>query len=84
MGDHISHIVDEALRGTRGAEPIERMDCEIGVAQPAIAVSPIAPLAGASGIDVVSAATMAPVSSKLQSFKVMAARMISPPAIERN
>jgi hypothetical protein len=30
---------------------------------------------GASGIEVVSAATMAPVSSKAQSFKVMAARI---------
>ena len=32
---------------------------------------------GASGIEVVWAAMMAPVSSKLQSFRVMAARMMS-------
>ena len=32
-------------------------------------------MSGASGIEVVSAATMAPVSSKLQSLSVMAARI---------
>ena len=68
---------DEILHGLGGAEAVQRLDHEIGVAQPAIAVIPVAPGCGASGIDVVCAAMMPPVSSKLLSLRVIAARMLA-------
>ena len=60
----------------RGAEPVQRLDHEVGVPQPAVAVVPVARRAGRLG-DRGRAATIAPVSSKLHSLSVIAARMTS-------
>jgi hypothetical protein len=57
-------------------QAVERAHHEEGIAQPAVAVVPVAAaVPGASGMLVVMAATIAPVSSYWQSFKVIAARI---------
>src|SRR5439155_21382871 len=68
---------DEILHRLRRAESVERLHHEIGVAQPAVAVVPGAGGSGSFGMEVVWAAMMPPVSSKLLSLSVIAARMIS-------
>ena len=66
------------------AEPVQRVDDEVAVAQPAVAVVPVAPESGASGIDVVIAAMIAPVSSYAFSLSVIAARITARLPFERD
>ena len=61
--DDVIDVTQVRLHGPRRAEPVERLDHEIAVAQPAVTVVPVALLVACSGIDVVSAASTAPVSS---------------------
>ena len=70
--DDVAQVV---LHAARGAEAVERAHHERGIAQPAVAVVPVAHGIGASGIEVVIAATIAPVSSYWHSFSVIALRI---------
>ena len=63
-GDDVIDVMQIGLHGARGAEAVERLHHEVAVAQPAIAIVPVArAVARASGMEVVSAASTAPVSS---------------------
>ena len=62
----LDHILDEryvVFHRAGDAEPVQRVYYEIGIAQPAVTVIQLRWVSGASGIDVVRAATIAPVSS---------------------
>jgi hypothetical protein len=74
-GDEVEDVADVLLHRRRRAQAIERAHDEGRVAQPAIAVVPVAVVCGASGIDVVIAAMIAPVSSYWHSFSVIALRI---------
>ena len=59
----LREVAEELLHGPVAPSRLSAWTHERGVAQPAVAVVPVARVSGASGIDVVSAATIAPVSS---------------------
>ena len=73
----VAQVLEEALHLLRVAEPLEGVQREVRVAEPAVAVVPVAPRAGYSGRLVVVAASSAPVSSYWWSLSTSAERMTS-------
>ena len=85
LRDDIDDEAHEAFHRLGRAEAIERGHREERIAQPGDSGNPsCAPDSAASGTDVVSAASTAPVSSKLQSLSVIAARITACLPVERN
>ena len=75
LAHHVVQPAQVVLHRADFGQAVERAHDEEGVAQPAVAVVPVALAVGASGMLVVIAATMAPVSSNWHSLSVIAARI---------
>ena len=74
-GGQVEDVAEELFHRARGAEAVQCTHHERGITQPAVAVIPVAHAAGASGMEVVIAAMIAPLSSYWHSFSVIALRI---------